>query len=192
MKRLLIAAAGIALAAGLVGCSDSDEQKPATTTTSHAVTTSAAAASTTTPANPTTNGEAPPPAPTTTGQRGADGSTGNNLSAEYCARNQDPGCPAGSYVGPNAIPNPNGDGTWVPCEGTICTNPNHGAGPENAPAPTTTAPPAPTTTVPNPAPNNNTPVEGAPCGDDGRGRWQHLEGGDAEHYGTEWLCSYNG
>ncbi|WP_236715652.1 hypothetical protein [Mycolicibacterium phlei] len=26
------------------------------------------------------------------------------------------------------IPNPNGDGTMVPCEGTICTNPNHGAG----------------------------------------------------------------
>lgn len=28
------------------------------------------------------------------------------------------------------MPNPNGDGTWVPCEGTICTNPNHGAGPD--------------------------------------------------------------
>ncbi|MFD4458621.1 hypothetical protein [Nocardia sp. NPDC058480] len=30
--------------------------------------------------------------------------------------------------GPNMMPNPNGDGTWVPCEGTICTNPNHGGG----------------------------------------------------------------
>jgi hypothetical protein len=29
---------------------------------------------------------------------------------------------------PSMIPNPNGDGTMVPCEGTICTNPNHGAG----------------------------------------------------------------
>ncbi|WP_241563755.1 hypothetical protein [Mycolicibacterium brumae] len=28
------------------------------------------------------------------------------------------------------IPNPNGDGTWVPCEGSICTNPNNGAGDE--------------------------------------------------------------
>ncbi len=26
------------------------------------------------------------------------------------------------------MPNPNGDGSMVPCEGTICTNPNHGAG----------------------------------------------------------------
>ncbi len=26
------------------------------------------------------------------------------------------------------MPNPNGDGSSVPCEGTICTNPNHGAG----------------------------------------------------------------
>ena len=28
------------------------------------------------------------------------------------------------------MPNPNGDGSMVPCEGTICTNPNHGAGPD--------------------------------------------------------------
>lgn len=28
------------------------------------------------------------------------------------------------------IPNPNGDGSMVPCEGTICTNPNYGAGPD--------------------------------------------------------------
>ncbi|ORV12575.1 hypothetical protein AWB94_05710 [Mycolicibacterium canariasense] len=26
------------------------------------------------------------------------------------------------------MPNPNGDGSMVPCEGTICTNPNHGGG----------------------------------------------------------------
>ncbi|ORV07783.1 hypothetical protein AWC04_02955 [Mycolicibacterium fallax] len=30
------------------------------------------------------------------------------------------------------MPNPNGDGTEVPCEGTICTNPNHGAGTDPA------------------------------------------------------------
>ena len=95
---------------------------------------------------------------------------GNNLGAEYCAKNQDPACPAGSFVGPDAILNPNGDGTWVPCEGTICTNPNHGAGtPEPSAAPA------------------EVPVEGAPC--EGSGHWVHLTGGDAAHYGTEWLCA---
>jgi len=37
------------------------------------------------------------------------------------------------------MPNPNGDGSMVPCEGTICTNPNHGAGD----APDGDAPPEP-------------------------------------------------
>ncbi|TLF80763.1 hypothetical protein FEK34_03405 [Nocardia cyriacigeorgica] len=175
----------VAVGAALVGCSDDNSPSPATTSTSKAV------ASSTAPAPTTTNAEqspsnAPQPQPSPTERRGADGSTGNHLSDEYCAKNQDPGCPAGSYVGPDAIPNPNGDGTWVPCEGTICTNPNHGAGPE------TTAPVQPTTqTNPTtPPPDNNTPVEGAPCGEDGRGRWVHLEGGNAGHYGTEWLCRY--
>lgn len=72
-----------------------------------------------------TPGQGQAPAPS-----GADGSTGNDLSSGYCARNEDPGCPAGSYVGPDAIPNPNGDDSYVPCEGTICTNPDHGAGPD--------------------------------------------------------------
>lgn len=63
----------------------------------------------------------------------ADGSTGNDLSPQYCAQNEDPGCPVGTYVGPDAIPNPNGDGSYVPCEGTICTNPDHGAGPDPDP-----------------------------------------------------------
>ncbi|WP_168708251.1 hypothetical protein [Rhodococcus sp. PAMC28707] len=74
------------------------------------------------------------PAP---GVQGADGSTGNQLSAGYCAQNEDPGCPAGSYVGPNAIPNPDGSDTYVPCEGTICTNPDQGANtdPDGPPAP---------------------------------------------------------
>ncbi|WP_457149707.1 mesocentin [Mycobacteroides abscessus] len=66
--------------------------------------------------------------PVNGGPVGADGSTGNNVSQEYCARNEDPACPAGSYVGPKAIKNPDGSNSYVPCEGTICTNPNHGGG----------------------------------------------------------------
>lgn len=66
--------------------------------------------------------------PVNGGPAGADGSTGNNLTREYCARNEDPGCPKGSYVGPNAQRDPRGGPGYVPCEGTICTNPNHGAG----------------------------------------------------------------
>ncbi|WP_157513882.1 hypothetical protein [Nocardia concava] len=41
-----------------------------------------------------------------------------------------------------------------------------------------------------PAPPQNH-VEGEPCGNDGRGKWVHLDGGNAAHYGTDWLCSYN-
>ncbi|GAB09832.1 putative lipoprotein [Gordonia araii NBRC 100433] len=66
--------------------------------------------------------------PVNGGPVGADGSTGNNLTQEYCARNQNPACPKGSYVGPNAQRDPKGGPHYVKCEGTICTNPNHGAG----------------------------------------------------------------
>jgi hypothetical protein len=66
--------------------------------------------------------------PVNGGPAGADGSTGNNVTQEYCARNENPACPIGSYVGPNAIRNPDGSNGYVLCEGTICTNPNHGAG----------------------------------------------------------------
>ncbi|KKF03284.1 hypothetical protein PXJ67_00425 (plasmid) [Mycobacteroides chelonae] len=66
--------------------------------------------------------------PVNGGPVGADGSTGNNLTQEYCARNQDPACPIGTFVAPNAIKNPDGSHTYVVCEGTICTNPNHGGG----------------------------------------------------------------
>jgi hypothetical protein len=38
-----------------------------------------------------------------------------------------PGLPAPTTTAP-MVPNPNGDGSMVPCEGTICTNPNHGGG----------------------------------------------------------------
>nr|WP_246023322.1 hypothetical protein [Nocardia yunnanensis] len=138
--------------------------------------TSTAAPTSTAPAHPTSSAE----------RRGADGSTGNGLSAEYCAKNQDPGCPLGSYIGPNAIPNPNGDGTWVPCEGTICTNPNHGAGPDSN-SPDTTTVPQTTTTPPTPGPDQGR-VEGAPC--EGDGTWVHLDRGNAGHYGTDWLCRH--
>ncbi|MCU1643372.1 MAG: hypothetical protein JWN03_3647 [Nocardia sp.] len=33
------------------------------------------------------------------------------------------------------------------------------------------------------------PTEGAPC--EGDGHWVHLDGGNAAHYGTEWLCAHN-
>ncbi|BBZ09326.1 hypothetical protein MDOR_34950 [Mycolicibacterium doricum] len=42
-----------------------------------------------------------------------------------------PGIPAPDTTPTTSVsmmPNPNGDGSMVPCEGTICTNPNHGAG----------------------------------------------------------------
>lgn len=67
-------------------------------------------------------------APVNGGPVGADGSTGNNLTQEFCARNEDPACPIGSYVAANAIRNPDGSHTYVMCEGTVCTNPNHGGG----------------------------------------------------------------
>lgn len=41
---------------------------------------------------------------------------------------------------------------------------------------------SPSTPPPGPA-----HVEGEPCGDNG-GHWVHLDGGNAAHYGTEWLC----
>lgn len=184
MKRSLTVLAGMVLILSAAACSN-DSSTPAPAPSSKVTATPTSAPHD----QPTTSAPQPPPAPTTTGKRGADGSTGNNLSDEYCAKNQDPGCPRGSYVGPNAIQNPNGDGTWVPCEGTICTNPNHGAGPETAPAPgpdTTTEPPVTTTEPPAPGPG----PEGAACGTDGDGHWVHLDGDNAKHYGTEWLCQH--
>ncbi|NNH70677.1 hypothetical protein HLB23_12515 [Nocardia uniformis] len=177
MKRSLTALAGMALILGAAACSN--DSSPARTPSSTTVTT--APSTTAAPGSVTSVAPQPTADP---GQRGADGSTGNNLSAEYCAKNQDPGCPLGSYIGPNAIPNPNGDGTWVPCEGTICTNPNHGAGPDT-PAPVETTAPA---DIPATNPQNPEQVEGAPC--EGDGHWVHLEGGNASHYGTEWLCQH--
>jgi hypothetical protein len=104
--------------------------------------------------------------PVNGGPAGADGSTGNNLTHEYCARNQDPACPVGSYVAPNAIPNPDGTSSYVVCEGTICTNPNHGAGdPPGGPLDDGTGV-EPGDDTPPPG-DDNSPAEGAPAADDG-------------------------
>lgn len=132
--RMTIAAVGVSLALFTAGCGGSEPSAPSTTTatTTTATTTPAAPQSPAPAAVPpgTSPAEAPHVVPPGNGGGpvGADGSTGNNLSAQYCAQNQDPGCPVGTYVGPNAIPNPDGSGNYVPCEGTICTNPDHGAG----------------------------------------------------------------
>ena len=66
--------------------------------------------------------------PVNGGPVGANGATNANLTQEYCARNQDPACPKGNYVGPNAQKDPKGGPHYVQCQGTVCTNPNHGAG----------------------------------------------------------------
>jgi hypothetical protein len=46
----------------------------------------------------------------------------------------------------------------------------------------------PTSTRPNSNSDAN-PVAGAPC-DGGTGHWEHMTGDDADHYGTQWLCSH--
>jgi hypothetical protein len=123
--------------------------------------------------NPNHGGGGPPGTwgpdgqPVNGGPAGADGSTGNNLTHEYCARNQDPACPVGTYVAPNAIPNPNGTSSYVVCEGTICTNPNHGAGdPPDGPLDDGTDV-APGDDTPPPG-DDSSPAEDAPAADDGR------------------------
>lgn len=139
-RRSFVVLAALTLAGFASGCSSDPSGTSSTTATSVTATTT-----TTTvrkaPATPVRPSEAPrmephpaaghesAPAPVPApAPVGADGSTGNNLGADYCAQNQDPGCPMGSYVGPNAVPNPDGSGGYVPCEGTVCTNPDHGAG----------------------------------------------------------------
>ncbi|MGW4245867.1 hypothetical protein [Nocardia sp. NPDC004722] len=42
--------------------------------------------------------------------------------------------------------------------------------------------------TPPPAPDTSH-TEGAPC--EGDGHWVHLDGGNAAHYGTQWLCDHN-
>jgi len=114
--------------------------------------------------------------PVNGGPMGANGSTGNDLTQEYCARNQDPGCPVGSYVAPDAIKNPDGSSTYVVCEGTICTNPNHGAadpdsgvdtgGPDDEPANDTPTPDTdPDEGFPDDAPTPEAPAFPEPSDD---------------------------
>ncbi|MFI6429447.1 hypothetical protein [Rhodococcus oryzae] len=133
-KRSFVVLAALTLTAFAAGCGN-DSSDTSTTTTSAAMSTTTAPTTTAAPATPAALTPETPPVslppvvvPPAPGPVGADGSTGNNLSTEYCARNQDPGCPIGSYVAPDAIPHPDGSGQYVPCEGTICTNPDHGAG----------------------------------------------------------------
>lgn len=162
MRKLLMAAFCCA-AVPLAACASSQTPKPAVDTTT--VTSAPTTARSSAPATRTTSpsGSAPVVAgywdsngnPVNGGPPGANGSTGNNLTRGYCAQHQDPGCPAGSYVGPNAIPNPNGDNNYVPCEGTVCTNPNHGGNTETA-AP----PPEPGQTTFQPGPNAAPPEPG--------------------------------
>lgn len=64
--------------------------------------------------------------PTTSAPAGATTSTRDGSTPEST-----PGIPAPQRPPTTSVsmmPNPNGDGSMVPCEGTICTNPNHGAG----------------------------------------------------------------
>nr|WP_236950532.1 hypothetical protein [Mycobacterium sp. MS1601] len=132
MKSSLATMFVTAICVVATACSQTSEPAPVTVTVAPSPS-SAAATAPAPPPVPTPGTRNTPPAPGPPEVPGADGSTGNNLSPQYCAQNEDPGCPAGSYIGPDAIPSPDGDGTYVPCEGTICTNPNHGAGPEAAP-----------------------------------------------------------
>lgn len=66
--------------------------------------------------------------PVAGGPTGADRSTGNDLTWEYCARNDDPRCPADSYVDDDAVRDPSGGPGYVTCEKNVCTTPNLGSG----------------------------------------------------------------
>jgi hypothetical protein len=125
-KTWIVTLLGAAACAVAAACGQGNQPASPVTVTVSGSSGSSTAAVQSSPANSTTA------APASTTAPAADGSTGNEMPPEYCAQNEDPGCPAGSYVGPDAIPNPNGEGSYVPCEGTICTNPNHGAGPDPA------------------------------------------------------------
>nr|WP_264078425.1 hypothetical protein [Mycolicibacillus parakoreensis] len=139
--RAVVAAIGIAIAPWLVVACGGDEQ-PAPRSSQHlqhdresAEGPGSEPGQSPSPANPGPGNPKPAEGywddngqPVNGGPPGADGSTQNNLTKEYCAQNEDPACPVDSFVGPNAILDPAGGNEYVPCEGTICTNPNHGAG----------------------------------------------------------------
>lgn len=74
--------------------------------------------------------EAPETSPATTTSPAPSGQHGGGAAGSPApAPGPAPG-PAQTTV--PMMPNPNGDGSMVPCEGTICTNPNHGAGDDPA------------------------------------------------------------
>ncbi|MGY0502134.1 hypothetical protein ACWZHB_26905 [Nocardia sp. FBN12] len=100
MRRVLFVSVIAAL--GVLGAGCSDDSGSGTETTSKTT-------SSTTTVQPTTT--------TTVGQDEGHGEPGHQHMSTTA--------PA---PGPNMMSNPNGDGSWVPCEGTICTNPNHGGG----------------------------------------------------------------
>lgn len=172
LRNITTGMAGIAALVALAGCAGdpasttSSSEAPAVTSASHATSAAAAGGGQPGGGGPTRTVTPPPQGPARTthpgasdagswdrngnpvngGPKGADGSTGNNLTKKHCAQNQDPACPAGSYVGANAILSPDGSGNYTPCEGSVCTNPNHGGGNRptgNGGAPTTSAQPAP-------------------------------------------------
>ncbi|BBY54889.1 response regulator [Mycolicibacillus koreensis] len=158
MMRAVVAAIGIGIAPWLIaGCGGDEPEAPRSSQHLQQDRESAEPGESPSPANPGPGNPTPGnPAPgegywddngqpVNGGPPGADGSTQNNLTKKYCAQNEDPACPAGSFVGPNAILDPAGGNEYVPCEGTICTNPNHGAGqdPENADSPDNTDPESP-------------------------------------------------
>ena len=99
-------ATALVVCGGIAACSSqSDDEEPATST--GPVTSPLVTRAPVTSSNPTAKQPAP------------------NAPA-----NRQPGKAATSTV--PMMPNPNGDGSMVPCEGTICTNPNHGAGEDPA------------------------------------------------------------
>ncbi|ORW99201.1 hypothetical protein AWC30_16920 [Mycolicibacillus trivialis] len=132
MRRLMTAVIGLGIAPLLITACGSDAEHPGSPSHKqgkhHSQQTAPGYENWHTPANPGDGYWDEQGNPVDGGPRGANGSFGNDLTKEYCAQNEDPGCPVGSYVGPDAILDPAGGNDYVPCEGTICTNPNHGAG----------------------------------------------------------------
>ncbi len=95
---------GLTLGASVTGCSQSSSPQTVTTTVS-------------TPASGQVSGPVP------RSQTPSMSTTAPALVPTVTS----PLAPASTVI---MIPSPNGDGSLVPCEGTICTNPNHGAGPD--------------------------------------------------------------
>ncbi|WP_182348921.1 hypothetical protein [Tomitella gaofuii] len=107
MKKTLTLFALIGVLATGAACSSGDSGTRPTTTPAVTSTTTSAPTTTPAPTSAAVNGR----------QSHAPGAVSNTPQKQRH--------PAS---GGAVMPNPNGDGSTVPCEGTICTNPNHGAG----------------------------------------------------------------